>query len=131
MFAVFAPPAVNPVSIYAAAVPVMVYCVFGTGAVTAPGPTALDSVLTLSTMGSVLTAAQVSDTSELIALARVLALVVGLLQLAVGLLNFGSLANFLSASVMSSFTSAAALIILMGQVQVRDLWSLCYHSVSE
>jgi SulP family sulfate permease len=105
-------------SIYGCTVPVVAYAVFGTGSVTALGPTALDSVLTFSTMGSVLGSALASNTEELIALARVLALFVGLIQVVLGLLNFGSLANFLSNSVMSGFTTAAALIIVFGQVQV-------------
>jgi MFS superfamily sulfate permease-like transporter len=40
--------------LYGCAFPVLVYSLFGTSRVQAMGPTALDSILTFSTMGSIL-----------------------------------------------------------------------------
>ena len=108
-------------SIYAAAVPVIGYSIFGSGVVTAVGPTALDSIMTYSTMSSVLSGSQAADPATLVALARVLALVIGLLQVALGLAHFGSLANFLSHSVMTGFVTASALVISTGQIQVQRI----------
>jgi sulfate permease, SulP family len=54
-----------------------------------------------------------------VALALLLALMVGVIQLGLGLLRFGFLTNFLSHPVLAGFTSAAALII--GASQLRHL----------
>ena len=49
-------------------------------------------------------------------MAIVLALMMGCIQLALGILNAGFLVNFLSKPIISGFTSAAALIIASNQI---------------
>lgn len=55
---------------------------------------------------------------QVLALAHVLALFVGLLQVLLGFLRLGSLAHFLSFAVTTGFTTAAAVIIATSQAQV-------------
>jgi sulfate permease, SulP family len=59
------------------------------------------------------------DPERYVALALLLALMVGVIQLTLGLLRFGFLTNFLSHPVLAGFTSAAAIII--GASQLRHL----------
>lgn len=103
--------------LYASVVPLLVFPLFSTSRVQAAGPTALDSLLTFSTMGAILSAEQLDDPATTVALAVVLAFVTGILQLIMGALRLGVLVNFLSYSVMSGFTSAAAFIIGFSQLK--------------
>jgi SulP family sulfate permease len=57
------------------------------------------------------------DPNRYIMLTLVLTIMVGVLQLAMGLLRFGFLVNFLSHPVLSGFTSAAALVIGFSQLK--------------
>ena len=77
------------------------------------GPTAVVSLLVLSGVGQF--AAQ--DTSEYLALALLLALLIGIMQVLMGLLRVGFLVNFLSHPVLSGFTSAAAIVIGVSQIK--------------
>lgn len=101
------------VGLYASVVPLLLYAVFGTSRELAVGPTALQALLVASGL------AVLSDgsASQYLALAVMLALMVGLIELVMGLCRLGYLANFLSQPVISGFTSAAALIIGFSQLQ--------------
>ena len=101
------------VGLYAATVPLLMYGLFGTSRQLAVGPVAMDSLLVASTVGVI---AQ-SGTEDYVALAALLALMVGALQMAMGALRLGFLVNFLSQPVISGFTSAAALIIGFSQLK--------------
>ena len=56
-------------------------------------------------------------TPEYLALALTLAMLVGIIQLGMGLTRLGFLVNFLSHSVISGFTQAAALVIAITQLK--------------
>jgi sulfate permease, SulP family len=101
--------------LYASLVPLVVYALMGTSRQLAVGPVAMVSLLVAAGVGPL----AAGDPQRYIELALLLALMVGALQLALGLLRFGFLTNFLSHPVLAGFTSAAALII--GASQIRHL----------
>lgn len=97
--------------LYAALMPQIVYALMGTSAHLAVGPVAMDSLLVAAGLGTL----AISGIDHYIAMAIVLALFMGTIQLVLGLLKMGFLVNFLSKPVISGFTSAAALIIGFSQ----------------
>ncbi len=99
--------------LYAAMVPQLVYAIFGTSRQLAVGPVAMDSLLVAAALTTI---AQVGS-DYYIALALLLAFMMGLVQLLLGLMRMGFLVNFLSKPVISGFTSAAALIIGLNQLK--------------
>jgi sulfate permease, SulP family len=101
--------------LYASLVPLVVYALMGTSRQLAVGPVAIVSLLVAAGVGPLAE----GDPQRYVELALLLALMVGVLQLAMGLLRFGFLTNFLSHPVLAGFTSAAALII--GASQLRHL----------
>jgi sulfate permease, SulP family len=101
------------VGLYASTIPLLVYALFGTSRQLAVGPVAIVSLLTLSGI-SVLAE---PGTGEFVALAALLALLSGGIQLALGLLRAGFVVNFLSHAVISGFTSAAAIVIGLSQLK--------------
>lgn len=98
--------------LYAALLPQIVYGFMGTSRHLAVGPVAMDSLL----VAAGLTGIAVAGSENYIALALLLALMMGALQLSMGVLKLGFLVNFLSRPVISGFTSAAALIIGLNQL---------------
>ena len=99
------------IGLYASLVPPILYGFFGTSRALAVGPVAIMSLMTASA-----TAAYAGPAGRL-EVALVLALISGLLLLAMGLLRLGLLVNFLSHPVISGFTSAAALVIAFSQLR--------------
>ena len=99
--------------LYAALVPLLLYALLGTSRQLAVGPVAIVALMVAAGVGTLAE----PGTQEYIGLAILLALMVGAIQLAMGLLRMGFLVNFLSHPVVSGFTSAAALIIGMSQMQ--------------
>ncbi|SFR36936.1 sulfate permease, SulP family [Robiginitalea myxolifaciens] len=99
--------------LYAGLVPQIIYALTGTSRQLAVGPVAMDSLLVAAGLGAL----ALSGIEEYIAMAIFLALFMGVLQLAFGLLRMGFLVNFLSRPVISGFTSAAAIIIGLSQLK--------------
>lgn len=97
--------------LYAAMIPQVVYAVFGTSRQLAVGPVAMDSLL----VAAGVSALAAVGSEHYIALAILLSLMMGVVQVAFGLFRLGFLVNFLSKPVISGFTSAAALIIGFNQ----------------
>lgn len=104
--------------LYAAIVGILAYAVFGTSGSLAVGPVAITSLLTLSGLEAIVDPADPSYPAT----ATLLALSVGGILLAAGVLRLGFLVNFLSHPVISGFTSAAAITIALSQV--KDLLGL-------
>ena len=98
--------------LYASLVPLVGYAIFGTSGQLAVGPTALISLLVAASVAPIAD----GDPDRYIALSLLLAFMVGVLQLAMGLLRFGFLVNFLAHPMLSGFTSAAAFIIGFSQL---------------
>ncbi len=99
--------------LYASLVPLVIYAVFGTSRQLAVGPVAMVSLLVAAGVGGL--AASGSD--AFIAYSIMLAVMVGALQLGMGVLRLGFVVNFLSHPVISGFTSAAAIIIGLSQLK--------------
>lgn len=98
--------------LYASLVPQVIYALTGTSRHLAVGPVAMDSLL----VAAGLTAIAMVGTDRYIELAIALALMVGFIQLLLGILKAGFLVNFLSKPIVSGFTSAAAIIIGANQL---------------
>ena len=98
--------------LYAAFLPVIVGALWGSSRHLATGPVAMVSLLT----GASLAQFAAPGSEGFVALAIALALMVGLLQLALGLLRLGAIVNFLSHPVIVGFTNAAAIIIALSQL---------------
>lgn len=100
------------VGLYAAIAPPAIYAVFGGSRKLAVGPVAMDSLLVAAVLGPLFAA----QSDGYVAAAAMLALLVGAIQVGVGVLRLGFLVNFLSRPVISGFTSAAALVIGASQL---------------
>lgn len=109
--------------LYAALVPNFIYALTGSSRKLAVGPVALDSLI----VASGLAAMKLTTEGEYLAMALFLAFFVGVLQLAMGFLKMGFLANFLSRPVVNGFTSAAALVI--GVSQLKYVLGLNFKSI--
>ncbi len=117
--------------LYTAIFPILAYALLGTSRQLAVGPVAMDSILVASGVGAI--AAVGSE--EYIFLAISLALIVGIMQFALGFFKMGMVVNFLSKPVIAGFTAAAALII--GSSQLQHLFGIkisrgnILHTLSE
>jgi SulP family sulfate permease len=98
--------------LYAAFLPVMVAAMWGSSNQLGTGPVAVASLLTASSLAPL--AAPGSD--QFVTLAIMLALLVGIVQLGLGVFKLGVVVNFLSHPVIVGFTNAAAMIIGLSQV---------------
>lgn len=99
--------------LYASMIPQVIYALFGTSRQLAVGPVAMDSLLVAAGVSAIATV----GSENYIALAILLSLMMGIIQVAFGVLRLGFLVNFLSKPVISGFTSAAALIIGLNQLK--------------
>ncbi|TVR71385.1 MAG: sulfate permease [Sphaerobacteraceae bacterium] len=104
--------------LYASIIPLVIYGLMGTSRALAIGPVAIVALLTASSVGAL----AAEGTQEYITLALILALMVGVIQIVLGLLRAGFVVNFLSHPVLSGFINAAALII--GASQLAHLFGL-------
>ena len=98
--------------LYAAFLPPIIAVLFGSSRHLVTGPVATASLISAAT----LQATALGDPSVYIAHSILLALLVGLLRLALGILRLGMLVNLLSNPVLVGFTNAAALIICTSQL---------------
>ncbi len=97
--------------LYAAFVPVIVASLWGSSSQLHTGPVAMLSLMSAAALVSFAT----PGTTEFIELSIMLALMVGLLRLALGIFRLGAIVNLLSSPVIVGFTNAAALIIGLSQ----------------
>ncbi|SCU74311.1 Sulfate transporter [Cupriavidus necator] len=104
--------------IYTAVVPCIVAALFGSSRHVMSGPTNANSLA----LFAMLTPLATAGTSEYIELVLAVTMLVGALQLATGLLRLGSLANFISPSVLLGFTCGAAMLIAL--YALKDLFGL-------
>ncbi len=98
--------------LYAAFLPPMVAALFGSSRQLATGPVAVVSLLTAAALEPI----AASGSTGYVGYAIALSLLVGLFQLALGLLRLGVVVNFLSHPVIVGFTNAAAIIIATSQL---------------
>ena len=98
--------------LYASFLPPMMAALFGSSRQLATGPVAVVSLMTSASLEPLATA----GSEGYIAYAILLALMVGVFQLALGVLRLGLVVNFLSHPVVNGFTNAAAIIIATSQL---------------
>ncbi len=119
--------------LYAAFLPGIIAALWGSSAQLATGPVAVVSLLTASTLAPL----AATGSSQFIALAILMALIVGIIQLALGAFKLGVVVNFLSHPVIVGFTNAAAIIIGLSQLNklfgvsmgrsehfIQDIWGV-------
>jgi sulfate permease, SulP family len=100
------------VGLYASMAPLVLYAIFGTSRALAVGPVAVVSLMTAAAATQVAS----QGTPEYLGATIALALISGLMLLAMGLLRLGFLANFLSHPVISGFITASGIQIATGQL---------------
>lgn len=101
------------VGLYASILPLVAYALFGTSRALAVGPVAVVSLMTASAVGQI---AAEGSAGYLVA-AVALALLSGVMLVAMGIFRLGFLANFLSHPVISGFITASGILIAAGQVR--------------
>ncbi len=119
--------------LYAAFLPGIIAALWGSSAQLATGPVAVVSLLTASALAPL----AASGSSQFIALAILMALMVGIIQLSLGVFKLGVVVNFLSHPVIVGFTNAAAIIIGLSQLNklfgvsmgrsehfIQDIWGV-------
>jgi len=104
--------------LYCALVPQIMYAIFGSSRQVAVGPVAMDSLIVATGVSTI----ALSGSESYIAIAILLALMVGAIQFIMGVFRLGFIVNFLSKPVITGFTSAVALII--GFNQFRNLFGV-------
>ena len=98
--------------LYAGLVPLLAYPLFGSSRQLAMGPTAIDMLIVAAGIGAVAQA----GTDRYVTLAILLTAMVGVLQMAMGVMQLGFVANLLSRPVIAGLTTAAAFIISTSQL---------------
>lgn len=99
--------------LYASILPLVAYAAFGTSRSLAVGPVAVVSLMTAAALAPV----AVPGTPEYVAAAATLALLSGLVLLAMATFRLGFLASFLSHPVISGFVTASGILIACGQAK--------------
>ncbi|MGI5925481.1 MAG: SulP family inorganic anion transporter [Lentisphaeria bacterium] len=98
----------------AATLPLLAYALLGTSRQLAVGPVAIVSLLTAEACSRLVEDG--ADVATVAGVAALLALLVGAIQIALGLCRAGFLVNFVSHAVVSGFTSAGAIMIGLSQL---------------
>jgi len=100
--------------LYTAFVPAIIGALWGSSRQLATGPVAIVSLMTAAAV----TPLAIPFTEEYIGLAMLLTLLVGVIQLSLGVVRLGSIVNFVSHPVILGFMNAAAIIIGLSQLDM-------------
>ena len=98
--------------LYASFLPPMIAAIFGSSRQLATGPVAVVSLMTAASLDPLATA----GSEGFLAYATLLAIMIGIFQMALGILRLGVLVDFLSHPVVVGFTNAGAIIIGTSQL---------------
>jgi SulP family sulfate permease len=101
------------IGLYASILPLVAYGLFGTSRTLAVGPVAVVSLMTASAIGPIAAA----GSATYVAAALALALMSGLILVAMAVLRLGVIANFLSHPVIAGFISASGVLIAISQAK--------------
>ncbi|MDX1803905.1 MAG: sulfate permease [Alcanivorax sp.] len=101
------------VGLYASILPLVAYAIFGTSRTLAVGPVAVASLMTAAAASEVAS----TGTSEYLAATVILALLSGLMLLAMAILKLGWISNLLSHPVVSGFITASGILIAASQLK--------------
>ncbi len=126
--------------LYAAALPPLVAAAFASSPYLQTGPVAMTSLLTF---GALSTLAPVAS-PQYVALAALLALVVGVARVGLGMIRLGWVAYLMSQPILTGFTTGAAILIIAsqlptvlgvdapsGRLLVRAWWAVSHMGVWE
>ena len=97
--------------LYTAIGALVLYAALGTSPHMSPGPTALTALLVASSLQPLAG----GDPQRYVLLAGMLAVLVGVVRLGLGLLRAGTFMNLVSQPVLTGFTAAAGVIIILSQ----------------
>jgi len=98
--------------LYAAMVPVVIACLWGSSWHLISGPTAAVSIVLYASISPL----AVPVSADYVTLVLLLTFVAGLFQPILGLLRFGTLVDFVSHAVVLGFSLGAAVVIALGQI---------------
>ncbi|MGB7712439.1 MAG: solute carrier family 26 protein [Microcoleus sp.] len=101
------------IGLYASILPLVVYAFLGSSRLISVAPVALDSLMVAAAIAPL----AAENTPEYLGLALLLALMIGVIDILMGVFRLGFLVNFLSQAVISGFISAAAIVIGFSQVK--------------
>lgn len=101
------------VGLYASTLPLAIYAFVGSSRPLAVGPVAMDSLMVAAGLAPLV----VAGSQSYAAAAATMALMVGAIQVTLGVLRAGFLVRFLARPVILGFTAAAALIIGLSQLK--------------
>lgn len=104
--------------IYTAVVPCIIAGVFGSSWHVMSGPTNANSLALMAMLSPL----AIAGSPDYIQLALAITILVGIMQLLIGALRLGSIANFISPSVLLGFTGGAATLI--GLYGLKDFFGL-------
>ncbi|MBF0518402.1 MAG: SulP family inorganic anion transporter [Nitrospirae bacterium] len=110
--------------LYTAMVPAVIAALFGSSRHLISGPTTAISLVIFSTVSVM---AEPSS-AQYIKLVMLLTLMAGVMQFALGVVNLGGLVDFVSHSVVTGFTTGAA--ILIGVSQLKHVFGLRYKNAA-
>lgn len=98
--------------LFAAIFPVLIYALFGNSRYLSVGPVSIASLLAFTGIAALVK----PHSPHFFTLIILLTLIVGVVQLMLGIIKFGSFFDYISPAVISGFTSAAAVIIAITQI---------------
>lgn len=103
--------------LYSSGLPLFIYPLFGTSRHLGIGPVALVSLLVSQVTLSTNNAGHEYSLSEKTSFALLIAFCVGIVQIFMAFLQIGFIINFISHPVIAGFTTAAAFVIILSQLQ--------------
>ena len=98
--------------LYTAIITAIIAALFGSSMIMISGPTTAISAVLFATLSDVAT----PGSTRYIELALMVTIMVGIFQMAGGIAKLGGVVSFVSHSVMTAFTAAAALLIMVSQL---------------
>lgn len=101
------------IGLFASAAPLLVFSLFASSPFLQSGPTAVSSLLTFSALAGT---GYAVETLDYVKAGALLALLVGLIRLALGIFKLGAVAFVVAEPVMIGFTSGAAVVIFSTQL---------------
>lgn len=101
------------VGLLAGTFPLIIYVLFGGSKYLSVGPVSIVSLLAFSGIASMVQ----PNSSQFLEVMILLTLIVGIVQLLMGFIKFGSILDYISPAMISGFTTAAAIIIALNQVK--------------
>lgn len=99
--------------LYAGMIPAIVAALFGSSWHLVSGPTTAASIVLFSALGNLAE----PGSAKYVELALTLTLIVGLLELTLGVFRLGTIVNFISHSVVIGFTAGAGVLIAVSQLK--------------